>query len=232
MTGMRVPSRVIGLMAAIAAASIMFAASAGATTIERVVSPGGIEAWLVHERAVPMIAVEFAFVGGAVQDPPGKGGTATLTASLLDAGAGEFDSTAFSDRLERKAIQMGFSAQRDTIRGTMRTLTENRDDAFALLRLAITAPRFDAKDVEISRAQILSQLRRETTSPTDIASRRWWETAFEGHPYGRPVNGTPETVSSISIADLKSYANRVLARQNLKIAVVGKPQGFASTKPN
>src|SRR5215470_13261276 len=216
---MRVPSRVIGLMAAIAA--IMFAAPAGATTIERVVSPGGIEAWLVHERAVPLIAVEFAFVGGAAQDPPGKAGTATLAASLLDAGAGELDSTAFSDRLERKAIHMGFSAQRDTIRGTMRTLTENRDDAFELLRLAVTAPRFEAKDVEISRAQILSQLRRETTSPTDIASRRWWETAFEGHPYGRPVNGTPETVSSISIADLKSYTHRVLARQNLKIAVVG-----------
>jgi zinc protease len=217
---MRVASRVIEFVAAIAA-TIMFAASAEATTIERVVSPGGIEAWLVHERAVPLIAVEFAFVGGAAQDPPGKGGTATLAASLLDAGAGELDSTAFSDRLERKAIQMGFSAQRDTIRGTMRTLTENRDDAFELLRLALTAPRFDAKDIEISRAQILSQLRRETTSPTDIASLRWWETAFEGHPYGRPVNGTSEMVSGISIADLKSYAHRVLARQNLKIAVVG-----------
>ncbi len=220
MRGMRVASRVIEFVAAIAA-TIMFAASAEATTIERVVSPGGIEAWLVHERAVPLIAVEFAFVGGAAQDPPGKGGTATLAASLLDAGAGELDSTAFSDRLERKAIQMGFSAQRDTIRGTMRTLTENRDDAFELLRLALTAPRFDAKDIEISRAQILSQLRRETTSPTDIASLRWWETAFEGHPYGRPVNGTSEMVSGISIADLKSYAHRVLARQNLKIAVVG-----------
>ena len=213
--------RVVGLAAAIAATSIMFAASAGATTIERVVSPGGIEAWLVHERAVPLIAVEFAFVGGAVQDPPGKAGTAALTASLLDAGAGDLDSTAFSDRLERKAMQMGFSAQHDTIHGTMRSLTENRDDAFELLRLAVTAPRFDAKDVEISRAQILSVLRRETTSPTDIASRRWWETAFEGHPYGRPVNGTSETVSNISIADLKSYTHRVLARENLKIAVVG-----------
>ena len=213
--------RVVSLAAAIAATSIMFAASAGATTIERVVSPGGIEAWLVHERAVPLIAVEFAFAGGAVQDPPGKAGTAALTASLLDAGAGDLDSTAFTDRLERKAIQMNFSAQRDTIHGTLRTLTENRDDAFELLRLAVTVPRFDAKDVEISRAQILSLLRRETTSPTDIASQRWWETAFEGHPYGRPVNGTSETVSSISIADLKSYAHRVLARQNLKIAVVG-----------
>ena len=213
--------RVVDLAAAIAATSIMFAASAGATTIERVVSPGGIEAWLVHERAVPLIAVEFAFVGGAVQDPPGKAGTAALTASLLDAGAGDLDSTAFSDRLERKAMQMGFSAQHDTIHGTMRSLTENRDDAFELLRLAVTAPRFDTKDVEISRAQILSLLRRETTSPTDIASRRWWETAFEGHPYGRPVNGTSETVSNISIADLKSYTQRVLARENLKIAVVG-----------
>jgi len=219
--GMRAAGRVIGFVAAIAATSMVFAAVAGATTIERVTSAGGIEAWLVHERAVPLIAVEFAFAGGAVQDPAGKAGTAALAASLLDAGAGDLDSTAFSDRLERRAIQMNFSAQRDTIQGTMRTLTENRDEAFELLRLAVTAPRFDAREVEISRGQILSQLRRETTSPTDIANRRWWETAFEGHPYGRPVNGTSETVASISIADLKSYAHRVLARQNLKIAVVG-----------
>jgi zinc protease len=220
-TRMRGVGRVARLTAAIAAIGIMVATSAGATTIERVTSPGGIEAWLVQERAVPLIALEFAFTGGAVQDAAGKAGTAALTASLLDAGAGDLDSTEFSDRLERKAIQMSFSAQHDTLRGTMRTLTENRDEAFELLRLAVTAPRFEAKEVEISRAQVLSLLRRETTSPTDIASRRWWETAFEGHPYGRPVNGTPETISSISIDDLKSYAHRVLARQNLKIAVVG-----------
>lgn len=221
MTNTGLLGRAVTLIAAIAATGIAFAAPARATTIERVVSPGGIEAWLVQERAVPLIAVDLAFTGGAAQDPPGKAGTAALTASLLDAGAGDLDSTAFSDRLERKAIQMSFSAQRDTLHGTMRTLTENRDDAFELLRLAVTAPRFDAKEVEISRAQILSLLRRETTSPADIASRRWWETAFEGHPYGRPVNGTPETVSNISIPDLKSYAQRIIARQALKIAVVG-----------
>jgi zinc protease len=210
-------------LACLAAATVgmLLTASARATTIERVISPGGIEAWLVHEPAVPLIAVDFAFTGGAVQDAPGKSGSATLVASLLDAGAGDLDSKTFSDQLERKAIQMGFSAQRDTIRGTMRTLIENRDAAFDLLRLAVTAPRFDTKDVEISRAQVLSLLRRETTSPADIANRRWWEIAFEGHPYSRPVNGTPDTISSISIADLKSYAHRVLARGNLTIAVVG-----------
>lgn len=206
---------------AFAVSGSAFAVPAQATTIERVVSPGGIEAWLVHEPALPLIAVDFAFVGGAAQDPPGKAGTANLAASLLDEGAGDLDSKAFADRLERKAIEMSFSAERDHVRGALRTLSENRDEAFDLLRLALTRPRFDAADIEINRAQILSQLHRATTSPGDIASRRWWETAYEGHPYGRPVNGTLESVPTISADDLRAYAARVLARSNLKIAVVG-----------
>jgi zinc protease len=211
-------------MLAITVPCLVLAASAHAaraTTIERVVSPGGVEAWLVHEPAVPLIAVDFAFVGGAAQDPPGKAGTANLVASMLDEGAGDLDSKAFADRLERKAIEMSFSTERDDVHGSMRTLVENRDEAFGMLRLALTAPRFDAADVEINRSQIMSILRRETTDPEDIANRRWWETAFEGHPYGRPVNGTLESVPSITIDDLKTYTHRVLARSNLKIAVVG-----------
>ena len=207
----------------IAAVLIMplFAAPALATTIERVVSPGGIEAWLVHEPAVPMIAVDFAFGGGAAQDPAGKAGTANLVASLLDEGAGDLDSKTFHARLERKAIELGFQAERDTLRGTLRTLTENRDEAFDYLRLALTKPRFEDTDVEIIRSQILSNLRRATTSPTDIASLRWWQTAFADHPYGRPVNGSLESVPTVTADDLKDYTRRVLARANLKIAVVG-----------
>jgi zinc protease len=199
----------------------LLAAPALATTIERVVSPGGIEAWLVHEPAVPMIAIDFAFVGGAAQDAAGKGGTASLVASLLDEGAGDLDAKTFHARLERKAIELGFQAERDTLRGTLRTLTENKDEAFDYLRLAVTQPRFDQSDVEVIRAQILSMLRRATTSPTDIANLRWWQVAFADHPYGRPVNGTLESVPTVTIADLEDYTHRVLARGNLKVAVVG-----------
>ena len=196
-------------------------APASATTIERVVSPGGVEAWLVHEPAVPVIAVDFVFVGGAVQDQVGKAGTANLVASTLDDGVGDLDSKTFHDRLERKAIELHFRAERDILHGSMRTLTENRDEAFDDLRLSLTAPRFDASDVELNRAQILSTLRRATTNPTDIASLRWWRAAFADHPYGRPVDGTLESVPIITIDDLRDYARRVLARSNLKVAVVG-----------
>lgn len=197
------------------------AVPARATTIQRVTSPGGIEAWLVQEPAVPLIAIDFAFAGGSVQDPVGKGGTANLVASLLDEGAGDLDSKAFADRLERNAIELDFFAGRDSLGGSMRTLTQNSDQAFDLLRLALTSPRFDQSDVDLNRAQIMSMLRKATTSPSDIASRRWWETAFAGHPYARPVSGTPETLSNIAVEDLKTYTHRVLTRQNLKIAVVG-----------
>jgi zinc protease len=210
-----------GVLLALAAVVALAGAPAQATDIERVVSPGGIEAWLVRERAVPLIAVNFAFLGGANQDPIGKAGVAYMTSALLDEGAGELDSKTFHDRLERKAIELRFSAERDNFRGTMRTLTENRDEAFEYLRLALTEPRFDAREIEIIRAQIVSSLRRATTSPNDIASRRWWEVAFAGHPYGRPVNGTLESVPTITGADLKTYTRRVLAREGLKIGIVG-----------
>jgi zinc protease len=194
---------------------------AHATKIERVISPGGIEAWLVQDKTVPLIAVDFAFRGGAIQDPADKAGLANMVAALLDEGAGELDAKTFHERLEAKAIQLGFSTSRDYFRGSLRTLTEHRAEAFELLRLSLTAPRFEAAEVERIRGQVIARLTRETTSPNEIAGKRWWSTAFPTHPYGRPVNGTLESVPRIDSADLKTYVGRVLARDNLKVAVVG-----------
>ncbi len=142
-----------------------FPLPARATKIERIVSPGGITAWLVREPSVPLIAFDFAFKGGATQDPPEKPGVATMAAALLDEGAGDIDSKNFHERLEAKAIEVGFTATRDYVSGSLRTLTENQDEAFDLLKLALTAPRFEAEDVERIREQTLSGLRRATTSP-------------------------------------------------------------------
>ena len=207
-----------------------FPLSAGATKIEPVVSPGGITAWLVHEPSVPLIAMDFAFRGGANQDPPEKAGVATMATALLDEGAGDIDSNSFHERLEAKAIEVSFAATRDYVSGSLRTLTENQDEAFELLKLALTAPRFDAADVERIREQTLSELRRATTSPNDLASRRWWETAFAGHPYARPPRGTLESVPAITGEDLKAFTRQVFARDNLKIGIVGNIDAAAAGK--
>src|SRR2546427_13191663 len=67
----------------------------------------------------------------------------------------------------------------------------------------------------------MSRLRRESTIPNNLASQNWWAIAFPGHPYGRPVDGTLESLPRITVDDLQSYTRRVLARDTLKISIVG-----------
>jgi zinc protease len=194
---------------------------AAATKIERVISPGGIEAWLVREPALPLVAINFAFLGGANQDPADKPGVGHMATSLLDNGAGELDAKAFQEQVEDNAVQLSFSVGRDYVYGSIRMLRERQEQSVNLLQLALNQPRFDADEVERTRAQILASLRRETTEPNSIASKTWWKTAFANHPYGKPQHGSLESVPTITVVDLKSYVQRVLTRGSVKIAAVG-----------
>lgn len=195
--------------------------SQAAAKIQRLVSPGGIEAWFVQDATVPLIAMEYAFAGGATQDPADKPGVGNMVADLLDEGSGDLDSKTFHERLDRRAIELSFSSTRDYFRGSLRMLKDNKDEAYDLLRTALTSPHFEAADVERIRAQVLSGLRRDTTNPTSLASRKFLEVAFGDHPYGRQANGTLHSVPKIDVADLKDYVRRVIARGGLRIAVVG-----------
>src|SRR6516165_1512186 len=192
-----------------------------ATKIQRLVSPGGIEAWFVQDATVPIIAMEYAFGGGAAQDPADKPGVANMVASLIDEGSGDLDSKTFHERLDRRAIELSFSATRDYFRGSLRMLKDNKDEAFDLLHMALTSPHFDATDVERIRSQIVSGLRRDTTNPNALAGRKFLEIAYGDHPYGRQASGTLESVPTITVADMKDYVRRVIAKDTLKIAVVG-----------
>jgi zinc protease len=195
--------------------------SFAATKIQHLVTPGGIEAWFVQDATVPLVSMEYAFSGGAAQDPADKPGVGNMVASLLDEGAGDLDSKTFHERLDRRAIELSFNIARDQFRGSLRMLKENRDEAFDLLRLSLTSPRFDSDDVERIRSQIISGLRRDTTNPNALAGRKFVELAYGDHPYGRPAFGSLESVPKIQISDLKNYVHRVLAKDHLKIAVVG-----------
>src|SRR6187431_1390799 len=80
------------------------AAPARAATIQEVISPSGIKAWLVEDYTVPVVALNIAFRGGATQDPAGREGVANLMSGLLDEGAGDLDSRAFQARLEDLSV--------------------------------------------------------------------------------------------------------------------------------
>ncbi len=197
------------------------AAQSGKDRIERIVTPGGIELWHVRDNSLPMLSLEFSFRGGTAQDPAEKPGIAYIATSLLDEGAGSLDARAFQEQLEERAITLSFSTDRDALRGSLKTLTENRDKAFELLNLALTSPRFDQSEVERIKAQALAMLRRRSTNPSNISGERWFAKAFPNHPYGQPQQGTIESVPQITVADLRAHHANVVSRATLKIASVG-----------
>jgi zinc protease len=209
------------IAAAALSIATLAAQPAGATTVQRVVSPGGIVAWLVHEPSLPLVALNFAFVGGATEDPADKPGVGYMVSSLLDDGAGELDAKAFQQRLEENAVELRFSVTQDYFFGSIRLLKDRQEQSFDLLRLALNQPRFDADAIGRVREQILSGLRRETTDPGSIGNRAWWATAFPNHPYGRPTGGTLTSVPTITADDLRTFSRQVLTRDTLKIAAVG-----------
>lgn len=209
--------RVLALVAAL----LLPALPAWAVNVERVVSPKGIEAWLVQDHANPIIALSLAFRGGAAIEPADKPGVANMLSGLLDEGAGDLDSLAFQTRLEDQAINLGFDAGKDSFLGSLKTLTDHRDEAFRLLGLALTKARLDAEPVSRIRSQILSGLARELQDPNTVASREWYRLVFPNHPYGTPVDGTPDSVKAIKVEDLRAYAKRQFGRDKLIISVVG-----------
>ncbi len=211
----------IAVATAFSLAALVTTPSFAAAKVQRLVTPGGIEAWFVRDATVPVIAMEYAFGGGAAQDPKDKSGTANMVASLMDEGAGDLDSAAFRERMERRAIELSFNAQRDYLRGSLRMLKDHRDEAFDLARLAVTSPRFDTADVERIRAQIMSGLRRESTNPNALATRKFLQVAFGDHPYSRQSNGSLTDVPKIGVDDIKAYKQRIVARDTLKVSVVG-----------
>ena len=218
---------IVTIMTAIAL-TVASAVASMAAKIERAKTPGGIEFWHVRDDTLPMISMEFAFRGGSTQDPAEKAGTASMMAAVLDEGAGELDARAFQQQLEERAIVLSFAAHRDTTRGSLKSLIENGEQAFGLLNLALTRPRFDDDAVERIRAGTLASIRRRMTDPGDLAQDRWFARAFPNHPYGTPQRGTLESVAKIGVDDLRAMHRGTLARDNLKIATIGAMDAAAA----
>jgi zinc protease len=207
-------------------AATLLSASAGvagaqAMQIQPVTGASGVEAWLVEDHSVPVVTIRFAFAGGAALDAVGKGGAASMVASLLDEGAGPYDSLAFHRRLDDLAGQLRFSAAQDEFDGSLRTLKQNLSDTGELLRLALAEPRFAPEDIERIRGEILAGLARQAKNPRSLSGRLWMHDAFEKHPYGSSVDGSEESVAAITRDDLAAFAGARFHRGGLIVGIVG-----------
>ncbi len=189
--------------------------------IQEVTSPGGITAWLVEEHSIPFTALEIRFKGGSSLDPAGKRGAVNLMTGLLEEGAGDLNAQEFQAAREALAAQFDFGVYDDSLTVAAKFLTENRDEAAALLKSALIEPRFADEAIARVRAQIVSGIRSDAQDPDEIASKAFYRGAFGDHPYGTSENGTLDSVTALTRDDLVAAHDAVLARDRVYVGAVG-----------
>jgi zinc protease len=208
------------LLTAIASVALLFG-TAHAADVKVLRAPKGEEVWYVSDHTLPMIAMDVAIPAGSAYDPQGKYGLSAFAASLIDEGAGNLNATAFQTALSNRAIRLSISPGRDWLVISLVTLTDNAKDAFQLLGLALSKPRFDPDAVQRVRSQILASLAQEDTDPPTVAAKGFYRAYFHDHPYGHSVSGDAASVNAINQADLKAFAAEHWVRGDIRIAVSG-----------
>jgi len=178
------------LFAALAMA-LSLAAQAG-VKIEHWVAPSGARVYFVANHDLPILDVEVDFSAGSAYDPAGKAGLASLTAGLLDAGAGDLDEEAISSRL----VDIG-----------------------ALLQLVLARPTFPEAVVVREKARSISAIQEADTRPDAIAAKRFAAAIYPDHPYG--VSATTETVGRIAREDLAAFHRDHYSATRAVVSIIG-----------
>ncbi len=189
--------------------------------IQHWVAPTGAKVYFVASRDLPILDVRIDFVAGGARSPAGKSGVASLTAGLLEAGAGNFDEEQISGRLVDLGAQLSSSSDHDMASVTLRTLSsaEEKTGALALMRAVLSAPTFPEAVLAREKTRTIESLKEADTRPDAIAGKRFVQALYPGHPYGNVA--TQESVAQITRDDLVAFHKAYYVARGAVVSIIG-----------
>jgi zinc protease len=229
-------------LACAAALALAAGSAAAAIPIQHWTQPSGAQVYLVESPAIPMVDVQLDFDAGARRDPASQAGLASVTAGQSGKGvratcapAGSatrnasaqqpcdaaLDENAVSEAWADLGASFGGGATSDRMSFSLRSLTypDLLPKAAALAARQLGEPAFDAAVWQRDRERINASLKEANTRPATIAGRAFAEAVYGGHPYGQET--TEQTLSAISVADMRAMYERSILPCRAKVSVVG-----------
>ena len=196
-----------------------------ALDVLRRVLPNGLTILTARNRLIPAVSMALGVRAGGSADPAGAEGTAALTARVLDKGTARFDADAIADQLEGRGASLGVGAGRHQIVVNATCLA---DDIGAVLPVACEVarhPSFPEHEVATRRAELLTTIQEAADDPGSVAVDALNATLYPaGHPLGRPVRGTAESVGGLTREALVAFHRQhVTPGATLAVAVGDLP---------
>jgi zinc protease len=200
-------------------------ASLGALTLPPVTRrqlDNGLELLVVEHRELPVVDMILLVKTGGEGDPAAKPGVATLTAAMLDEGAGRRTSLDIADQEAFLGVQIGTGSGWDQSTVTLHAPVAVLDSAMVLFADVALRPTFPTSDLERLRKERLTELLQLKDRAPQIADRAYAAILYgERHPYGRPLTGTEGSTRAIARADVQRFYQAYFRPNNATLIVVG-----------
>ena len=214
--------RVLTLAVLVALVSVVPGGSVGAAPLaHREVLPNGIVLLVAERPAVPIVAVRVLLRAGAVYDPAERGGLANLTGAVLTRGTAKRTGPELDSAIEFVGGSVEAGAGRDSLTVSMTAQKKDLALGLDLVSEVVLTPTFPQAEVARKLSEIQAAIKRSEEDPGTVAARALGRLVFDGHPYGRPVEGTRESVGRLTRDDVVAFYRERARPDTTVVAVVG-----------
>ncbi|MBY0279457.1 insulinase family protein [Candidatus Binatia bacterium] len=215
--------RLLPSLAGVALAVTVLASPAHAAgpLVERTTLGNGIRLVLSQQRSVPIVAINCIIDGGARVDPPGKAGLANLTGSLLSEGTKGRTSEEISRLIDSLGGSFDTGTSSDWVLASAAVLSRDFATGVDLIARSLREPTFPPEEVERRKKETLGELEADEDEPGLVAQRAFRKALFGTAAYGSPVDGTPESVKSLTRDDVVAYHRDEIQPSRTICAIVG-----------
>ena len=180
--------------------------AAASPPVRRVALDNGLIAIARQNRAAKSIAIRLVLEAGAAFDPPGKEGTASLAADLLDRGAGSLTAADIADYFDYLGVACECGARRDTLEIELRLLSQHLPGVLERLLILVAEPTFPEEELRREKGQVQTAIAERDQDTAAVAEIALAEALFPaGHPYRSPRLGTRGSVERIERGDLAAF---------------------------
>ncbi len=182
----------------------------------------GLGVKLVESHGVPVATLLLVVRSGAAADPASSAGLASMTAAMLDEGAGGKDALALDDAVTFLGAELETWTTWDATTVSLKVPVARLEAALTLMADTVLRPDFSEKELARLRKEALSRLLQARAEPGAIASRALATAVFgPGHRYGQPMNGDATSIAALTTAALKAFHAEHYRPGNAFLVVTG-----------
>ncbi|HET8753553.1 MAG TPA: pitrilysin family protein, partial [Salinimicrobium sp.] len=174
----------------------------------------GMELLVVENHKLPKVTARLVIDNVPVKEE--KPGTAALLSAMLGTGTENISKDAYNEEIDFMGASVSFGSQS----AYASSLTKFFPRVFELMAKGALKPKFTQQEFEDQKNQLLESLKFSEKDVAAIASRMSNVLAYGiDHPYGQFA--TPESVESITLADVQKYYDTYFVPENAYMVVVG-----------